>query len=390
MMVTARTYCTTLLLSLGMYSGVYGQTLTNQSNFFIPVGLEVHLDGDFVNEGFIQNQGSLFVSGNWKNSNVYQGIGNVILDGSVVQSFYNNKNAVNHLTVNGAGQKNMLDLVPVTSRLDLLLGVVNVTDSDTLLLAQTATIGGGSPASYVEGAMTYAGSGYKFFPIGKNGNYYPVEMLDITGITPMTEIEVFENLPSVIFPPDVNPFSTVYWQRKNIRGTFISSPLSLGYQIPDDYTNRHVIDILQSDALDLGFSVLGTSRVEYGNVIDKVITDAAATGSIYVVGESIPVDGISGEFYFSTSLSPHASDPDNRVVKVFGNQLVENDFLFVVYNRWGLLVYETNSLKEMLAKGWDGTQKGERLPSGAYPFVLKAMSRAGNVIEKRGVISIVN
>jgi hypothetical protein len=374
---------------LSMNSSI-GQSLTNQSNIFIPAGLEFHLDGDFVNEGFIQNQGSFFLTGNWKNTNVYQGTGRVTLNGDLDQTFFNNKNAVYHLEINGAGEKFISDRLPVSNRLDLILGIVNVSDMDTLLIANGASITGGSTESHVNGALTHQGTGYKFFPIGINGAYYPLELLNVNGINPTIEVEVFENAQPLTLPSNVTVFSNKYWQRKTINGTFLGSPLSIGYPIPDDYTNRHVIDILQSDALDNDFAILGNTRVEYNDPIPMVISDNLATRNVFILGESIPADGIPGEFYLSTTLSPVASNSDNRYVKVFGNQLVENDFQFRVFNRWGLMVYETSSLEGMLQVGWDGRHKGDHLPSGAYPFILKAVTKTGDVIEKKGVISIIN
>src|SRR5262245_57042511 len=216
----------------------YGQSVTNQSNLFIPAGLELHLDGDFVNEGFVQNQGSFFISGNWKNTNVYQGLGRVALYGNDDQTFFNNKNAVYHFEINGAGEKFISGTLPISNRLDLTLGLVNVSDADTLLIANGATIGGGSTASFVNGALTHQGTGYKFFPIGVSGGYYPVELLNVTGINPTIEVEVFENTQRLNVPQSVTVFSNKYWQRKTISGTFLGSPLSIGYNIPDDYTNR--------------------------------------------------------------------------------------------------------------------------------------------------------
>jgi hypothetical protein len=366
------------------------QSITNQTNLFIPQGLELHLDGDFVNEGFIQNQGSFFLSGNWKNTNVYQGTGRVTLYGDLDQTFFNNKNAVYHLEINGAGEKFISDRLPVSNRLDLNLGIVNVSDADTLVIANGASINGGSTESHVNGALTHQGTGYKFFPIGINGGYYPLELLNVNGINPTIEVEVFENAQPLAVPSSVTVFSNKYWQRKTINGTFVGSPLSIGYPISDDYTNRHVIDILQSDALDNDFVILGNTRVAYDDPIPIVISDNSATRNVFVLGESIPAEGMPGEFYLSTTLSPVASNADNRYVKVFGNQLVDNDFQFRVFNRWGLMVYETSSLEGMLQVGWDGRHKGDHLPSGAYPFILKAVTKTGDVIEKKGVISIIN
>jgi hypothetical protein len=385
-------YLKALVISafVGLSPYVHGQGLTNQTNIFIPQGIEFHLDGDFTNDGFIQNQGSFFITGNWKNTNVYQGMGRVTLNGDLDQTIYNNKNAVYHFEINGTGRKFVSDRLPVSNRLDLTLGIVNVSDVDTLLIANGASINGGSASSHVNGALTHQGTGYKFFPIGINGGYFPVELLNVSGINPVTEVEVFENIQRQTVPQSVTVFSNKYWQRKTISGTFLGSPLSIGYPIPDQYTNRHVIDILQSDALDNDFAILGNTRVEYNDPIPMVISDNTATRNVFILGESIPPDGIPGQFYLSTTLSPVASNADNRYVKVFGNQLVEDDFQFRVFNRWGLMVYETLSLEGMLHVGWDGRHKGDYLPSGAYPFILKAVTKSGDVVEKKGVISIIN
>lgn len=379
-----------VLTTIVVGGSLSAQSLTNQTNLFIPQGLELHVDGDFVNEGFIQNNGRFFVSGSWNNTNVYQGLGTVILNGRQDQKFFNNRNSVYDFVIDGAGVKYISGMLPVSNRLELSLGIVNISDRDTLMVASGASIEGGSAVSYVEGALTHVGTGYKFFPIGKNGSYYPVELLNITGIQPVVEMEVFELTTRPAFPNSITPYSNTYWQRKTISGTFTSSPLSIGYPVEQYYYYRHMIDILESTAIDNDFSVVGNSRVEYSDPLSSVISDNGARGDIFILGESIPREGIPGEFYLSTSLSPSASNADNRFVRVFGNKLLEKEFQFRVFNRWGLMVYETNSLPDMITVGWDGRHNGEFLSSGAYPYILKAITKDGEVIERKGVISVVN
>lgn len=379
-----------LCVSLFQYS--HGQNVTNQTTLYIPSNLEIHVDGDFTNSGFTENQGSFYIGGNWQNTTVYQGLGRVILNGDQPQRFSNNRNAVHQLTIDGAGLKSISQTLPVTNRLDLLSGNILVSDNDTLLLAGGVTIGGGSVDSYIEGALTHVGSGYKFFPIGKNGTYRPLAMMNIIGASPVTEVEVFDKVPSLKLPSATTRYSTVYWQRKTISGTFLNSPVSLGYDLPDNFTDDHALDIFQSDALDQAFSALGDVSVDYGtgSETDQVTSEVAATGNVFVLGETIPPGGLPGQFYLSTSLSPRASNPANQVVRIFGNELQEGSFQFVVYNRWGLVVYETTSLPDMITKGWDGRSKGDYLPSGAYPFILKALTKTGEQVERRGAISVVN
>jgi hypothetical protein len=75
---------------------------------------------------------------------------------------------------------------------------------------------------------------------------------------------------------------------------------------------------------------------------------------------------------------------------VFGEQLTEEGFLFVVYNRWGQQVFESRSLEAMSTKGWSGQQHtGGTLASGAYPYLLKGKRKSGEALMQKGVISIV-
>ncbi len=369
----------------------YGQGLINQTNLYIPQDIDLHLDGDFQNDGFVQNQGNFSLTGNWRNNNVYQGLGRINLLGSREQNFFNNKNDVSTLVINGFGPKRIQDKLLITKILQLTLGIVTVADKDTLRIANGALITEASSQSYVEGAITHEGTGYKFYPVGKKGVYHPVEFLDQTGVNPVLEVEVFDEVPKLSLPASGSLFSTVYWQRKTIEGSFINSSVSLGHSIPDNYTDRHALEIFQADALTAPFTPLGKVSVEYGADLDKVTSGNGASGSFFVIGQQLTPGGLPGQFYLSTSISPSALDPDNRLVKIFGNQLEEENFQFIVYNRWGLKVYQSGSLADMISAGWNGSQQssGEMLPSGAYPYFFRAKAKSGDTIEQKGIISII-
>lgn len=369
------------------------QGLSNQSNIYIPDAITVYVDGDITNTGFIQNAGSLTLTGHWNNTNVYQGNGKVALDGKAVQTIFNNKQGIEHLVMTGGGNKLIRDKIVVSKQLDLLQGVVYVDDMDTLLLLDKAIVTVGSLSSYVDGALTAEGSGYKFFPIGKNGKYHPVEYADVKGIAPVIEVEMFEDLP-VVNAPHVSLFRDVYWTRKDIQGTFISSPLSLGYKFTNDIVKTHVV-VAEADELTRDFSIVEDVTVQGGDAFDKTTSAEDLTGHIFVLGESDPGYGhniLPRAFYISTSLSPRAGNPENQVIKIFGDNLVADDFFFEVYNRLSESVYFSNSLDAMSATGWDGRHKenGAILPSGAYPYLMKALDKNGKAVIKQGVISIIN
>lgn len=58
---------------------------------------------------------------------------------------------------------------------------------------------------------------------------------------------------------------------------------------------------------------------------------------------------------------------------------------FIIVNRWGQKIFETNNEKE----GWDGTFNGTPLDVGAYYFYLKYKCSDDTVIEKKGQVMLV-
>ncbi len=55
-----------------------------------------------------------------------------------------------------------------------------------------------------------------------------------------------------------------------------------------------------------------------------------------------------------------------------------------VYNRWGQQVFYSNE-KET---GWDGTFKGQPAPTGVYAYTLVATLPNGEVITKKGNVTL--
>ncbi len=59
---------------------------------------------------------------------------------------------------------------------------------------------------------------------------------------------------------------------------------------------------------------------------------------------------------------------------------------FYIFNTWGELIYQTNSLEDL---GWDGTLNGKDAPNGNYVYRGRFVSRGGEVIEKSGVFMLI-
>ena len=61
-----------------------------------------------------------------------------------------------------------------------------------------------------------------------------------------------------------------------------------------------------------------------------------------------------------------------------------SDYRMEVFDRWGRLIFVSLSLDE----GWDGTFRGELLPSGAYPFVIHYTPEGRNARVEKGVVHL--
>ena len=114
--------------------------------------------------------------------------------------------------------------------------------------------------------------------------------------------------------------------------------------------------------------------------------------------------------YIVTSTTAEGCEASDTVnIKVFKGSAVyvptgftpngdgRNDFLrglyigikkvhyFRIYNRWGQLIFSTNTLTD----GWDGTIKGVKQGTGAYVWMLRAEDLAGKIYEMKGVSTLI-
>ena len=94
------------------------------------------------------------------------------------------------------------------------------------------------------------------------------------------------------------------------------------------------------------------------------------------------------DLFVPSAFSPNF-DGKNDKFRVKGPTQGIDNYHFYVYNRWGQLLWESDSFDD----GWDGTFNGTECPMGVYAWVMK-FSVSGNLLNKdkvlkRGVITLV-
>jgi gliding motility-associated-like protein len=121
----------------------------------------------------------------------------------------------------------------------------------------------------------------------------------------------------------------------------------------------------------------------------------ATTDGLYSVGINNGTCSVRSANTVRLQFQPCISVPETNVVVPTAftpNRNGANDVLrpvlyniasvsyFKVFNRWGQLVFQTNTMN----KGWDGTLNGVQQPTETYTWILECTDNSGNIIKKSG------
>jgi len=83
-----------------------------------------------------------------------------------------------------------------------------------------------------------------------------------------------------------------------------------------------------------------------------------------------------------TGFSPNG-DNNNDMLYILGGDV--NQLNFIIYNRWGQIVFETKDQ----TIGWDGTHNGKLVQSGVYAYILTVTGNKGIVTSTSGSITVI-
>ncbi len=86
---------------------------------------------------------------------------------------------------------------------------------------------------------------------------------------------------------------------------------------------------------------------------------------------------------------PDAFNPDsdiekNRIFQPFVSYTSSKDYIFIIYNRWGEKIFETNDTQQ----GWDGKINNKFTESGTYVYYIKFSTAENKVFEKSGFVTL--
>ena len=97
--------------------------------------------------------------------------------------------------------------------------------------------------------------------------------------------------------------------------------------------------------------------------------------SVSNVAEVTPVMAL----YIPNSFTPNG-DGINDHFGIYGEGI--RDFTMNIYNRWGQLIFESNSLNDK----WNGTYDGALVPNGTYVYHIVSKAAEGRTQVKKGSV----
>ena len=349
------------------------------------------IEGSAVNKGTFINNGTVELTNDWENRFTYVDPGGTfILKGDVSQLVNHNNQAFNNLIVSGGGEKILQSDATIFGKLDLINGLVTPELGKILLVDELGSVSSGSTFSYVNGALYHTGTGYRYYPIGKNNVFCPVELLNTTGDKPILGMEAFSPHNNPVPGLGVGQISEVrYWKMYKLSGTYSGSPITLTVADDELLTDLDSMVVVQGRAEGQPMMSIGSQNFASNFIKKGVTSHENGTGTIFSLGYRR--EASEDELFIPKALCPFDANIENRVIKVYGRVLSADGFKFRIYNTWGSLVFETSSLDEMQRKGWTGVNQktGNVEEIGYFTYVLKGKLVNGKRVQLSGPILMV-
>ena len=344
-----------LLTILLLPSVVMGQLSVSQSTT-MATGNEVIL----TTNGGIVNNGTVTFGSNAE----------LNLDGDLTMSL-NSPMSVPILNVVNGGTKSLQSgSLTITNQLNLQSGILAVANGSSLIVNEGAQIDELDGTSWISGALTHLGSGTKFFPLGANGTYAPIELDNVTGSGEIsTTMSVRAGGVSLgTLPTNVTAASNSWaWDFRSTN--FSSSGVNLPVLPADEglFTGDNLIPVvLEYD--EIGGAVknlggFGSSLKSFNSVISN--ETLIGENKVLLLGVELSLTPV-----IHNILTPN-EDGSNDYLIIDAIAAYVDDNEVIILDRWGVEVYRKRNFKNFndTDNPYDGSFDG--LSPGNYICILK-------------------
>ena len=374
----------------------------NVGKLTISSNTKLSIKGNLTNKGEIKNpSGNISLDGNWDNQGTYnQGTGNtdrvdLIQTGETSvkgnQTFYD-------ISITSGNQVSIEGNTTISGNL-VLSGNKNliINDEAKLSLGKNSVIENDSQDSYIEGKLYRTGKQNSIFPIGTPDRYMPVRIVG----TDTSYTLSFKAQSGKLRDQDQLISDVGYWEKELVNGQLNSSYIKLSYNESikigntSDASNFAVLELKNKDIPS--YTNLGQAEIEQDVILSKEFMNNG--NAYYTVG----IQSLK-PFYIPNTLILSDANEENRAIRIYGNELLSEGFIFKVFDKWGTLLFTAPSLDAMRGnnkssnnesakssdRGWKGeADSGAVLESDTYTYILKAKKIDGSNFSKTGSILLI-
>ena len=89
--------------------------------------------------------------------------------------------------------------------------------------------------------------------------------------------------------------------------------------------------------------------------------------------------------FIPNTFRPNSEIEANRIFKPVLSYVDADEYHFIIYDRWGQIMFETTDLTE----GWDGTVKGKLAELGVYSYVITYRLNEKKIYSKYGHVTLI-
>ncbi|MGI9542384.1 MAG: gliding motility-associated C-terminal domain-containing protein [Cyclobacteriaceae bacterium] len=251
--------------------------------------------------------------------------------------------------------------------LQLKIGTLSPEPDAQLILAEGASIVSENDA-HINGRLYHLGSGEKFYPLGKNGNYTPVTLVGVTGDDNLlVGLEAFnQDLGITEFPADVLGASSNWYWEISASANFSGAKIVLPVTVADagSIGAGGEATILQTDLNGSGVMDLGSDP---GSDFLSITSELPALGPYVLLGFESDLKPL-----IHNIITPKNDDKNPFLIIDQIEVIAENEVILL--DRWGNQVFREQNFTNYARNGngsrpYDGAF--DKLPSGNYICLLK-------------------
>lgn len=346
-----------LLITILMLPSVVLAQLNVSSNTLLKTGndLVMATNGDILNNGTVTFGSNAVLN----------------LDGDLALDLPSGLSVPVLNIINGGSRTLQSGSMTITEQLNLISGVLSVGGSGSLIMNNGVMINEFDGISWISGPLTHLGNGRKFFPLGANGVYAPIELSDVTGSGEIsTTMSVRAGGVSLgTLPTNVSAASNS-WAWNFTSSNFSSSGVNIPVLPQDEglFANENVIGVvLEYDEQGGAVRNLGGFGSSLRDFSNSIISNDAVIGDsrVLLLGAELALTPI-----IHNILTPN-DDGSNDYLIIDAISAFADDNEVIILDRWGVEVYRKRNFKNFndTDNPYDGSF--DNLSPGNYICILK-------------------